>query len=533
MQKQRGGWGLAGLREALRRVLPYIIVAETEIPKKKNKAISRNASKKIRYLKVKRAVQRKTILSIDGGGLRGLIPAMELECLEDVTRDEIVENSQELQVDDESELRTIPNSADDFYIHLADYFDVMAGTSTGGLVATFLATKGAKISEADKTDSPLAEDLDKLLQTLPTDSSKTGGKNSSYWVNKYTNAALRQGTAVSLQAIFLSRANSIFPKPNFQKPKFIDKFLPPNSIFQPQQMIAGAMWGLNRPKYSVDGLKNTVNMLLGDMKLKDARISTSLVVQSFELDYNRPFTFWYSRQTKVSGYATLSRALTKVEEDITEAMGRLKPPQKGQVVYKPDFAFFEGVDVALEEVVRATSAAPTFFPAAIVELAYRPRGKETENVALRKANWEAVTLQDTATLSLGTGQSVSSSILPDPDAGIYQWLKTPGRLIDILMESPAQIQTALGEYLLYENFGLHKMQFLRLQTRAITMSGADKSDGVDTDRRLASGQLPSEVLKDMDNADAIWDLLELEERSADAHCERLREFVRFNLFPGP
>jgi hypothetical protein len=42
-----------------------------------------------------------------------------------------------------------------------------------------------------------------------------------------------------------------------------------------------------------------------------------------------------------------------------------------------------------------------------------------------------------------------------------------------------------------------------------------------------------QVLKDMDNADAIWDLLELEERSADAHCERLREFVRFNLFPGP
>ena len=27
------------------------------------------------------------------------------------------------------------------------------------------------------------------------------------------------------------------------------------------------------------------------------------------------------------------------------------------------------------------------------------------------------------------------------------------------------------------------------------MSGADKSDGVDTDRRLASGQLPSEVLQ--------------------------------------
>lgn len=54
--------------------------------------------------------------------------AMELECLEDVIRDEIVKNRQKLQMHYESKLRTIPDSADDFYIHLADYFDVMAGT---------------------------------------------------------------------------------------------------------------------------------------------------------------------------------------------------------------------------------------------------------------------------------------------------------------------------------------------------------------------------------------------------------------------
>ncbi|XP_021729610.1 patatin-like protein 2 isoform X2 [Chenopodium quinoa] len=57
-----------------------------------------------------------TILSIDGGGVRGLIPGTILAFLED-----------ELQKLDGEDAR------------LADYFDVMAGTSTGGLVTAMLA----------------------------------------------------------------------------------------------------------------------------------------------------------------------------------------------------------------------------------------------------------------------------------------------------------------------------------------------------------------------------------------------------------
>ena len=52
-------------------------------------------------------------------------------------------------------------------------------------------------------------------------------------------------------------------------------------------------------------------------KLNDDDLATSLVVQSFELDYNRPFTFWYHKPSKVSGYATLSRALTIEEAKIS------------------------------------------------------------------------------------------------------------------------------------------------------------------------------------------------------------------------
>eukprot|EP00253_Pinus_taeda_P022051 PITA_22051 len=57
-----------------------------------------------------------TILSIDGGGVRGIIPATILETLES-----------ELQELDGKDKR------------IADYFDVIAGTSTGGLITAMLA----------------------------------------------------------------------------------------------------------------------------------------------------------------------------------------------------------------------------------------------------------------------------------------------------------------------------------------------------------------------------------------------------------
>ncbi|BBH06157.1 PATATIN-like protein 4 [Prunus dulcis] len=57
-----------------------------------------------------------TVLSIDGGGIRGIIPGVLLAYLE----------SQLQELDGED-------------ARLADYFDVISGTSTGGLIATMLA----------------------------------------------------------------------------------------------------------------------------------------------------------------------------------------------------------------------------------------------------------------------------------------------------------------------------------------------------------------------------------------------------------
>lgn len=58
----------------------------------------------------------KRILSIDGGGIRGIIPGMFLVALED-------------------KLKSLSNNPD---THISDYFDFFAGTSTGGILISIL-----------------------------------------------------------------------------------------------------------------------------------------------------------------------------------------------------------------------------------------------------------------------------------------------------------------------------------------------------------------------------------------------------------
>nr|Q2MY56.1 RecName: Full=Patatin group D-2; Flags: Precursor [Solanum tuberosum]ABC55682.1 patatin protein group D-2 [Solanum tuberosum] len=59
-----------------------------------------------------------TVLSIDGGGIKGIIPGTILEFLE-------------------GQLQKMDNNAD---ARLADYFDVIGGTSTGGLLTSMITT---------------------------------------------------------------------------------------------------------------------------------------------------------------------------------------------------------------------------------------------------------------------------------------------------------------------------------------------------------------------------------------------------------
>jgi patatin-like phospholipase/acyl hydrolase len=69
--------------------------------------------------------KRLTILSIDGGGVRGIIPAKILQKLEDYLKEEENKN------DEESNKKTH---------HLWEYCDIIAGTSSGGLITAMITT---------------------------------------------------------------------------------------------------------------------------------------------------------------------------------------------------------------------------------------------------------------------------------------------------------------------------------------------------------------------------------------------------------
>ncbi|GAU42546.1 hypothetical protein TSUD_341720 [Trifolium subterraneum] len=85
-----------------------------------------------------------TILSIDGGGVKGILPTVVLEHLE----------------------KALQKLAKDEKAALADYFDVIAGTSTGGLIATMLAAPG--LQDASRPAFTTPEILQFYLDCAPS-----------------------------------------------------------------------------------------------------------------------------------------------------------------------------------------------------------------------------------------------------------------------------------------------------------------------------------------------------------------------------
>ncbi|KAE8659095.1 Patatin-like protein 2 [Hibiscus syriacus] len=114
-----------------------------------------------------------TVLSIDGGGIRGLIPGTIVAFLE----------SQLQKLDGEQ-------------ARLADYFDVISGTSTGGLVTAMLTTPNPK--EGNRPLFAAKEIKDFYLQhcpkIFPQDTCYKYGKisNGTKYDGKYLHGILRE-----------------------------------------------------------------------------------------------------------------------------------------------------------------------------------------------------------------------------------------------------------------------------------------------------------------------------------------------------
>ncbi|CAD5188267.1 unnamed protein product [Musa acuminata subsp. malaccensis] len=146
-----------------------------------------------------------TILSIDGGGIRGVIPATILSFLE-------------------SELQKL--DGDD--VRIADYFDVIAGTSTGGLVTAMLAAP-------DENNRPLF-------------------------------------AAKDMKSFYLEHSPKIFPQ--------IGGFL------APVRRMFRSLWG---PKYSGTYLHSLIREKLGGVRLHETL--TNVIIPTFDIKQLHPTIF--------------------------------------------------------------------------------------------------------------------------------------------------------------------------------------------------------------------------------------------------
>ncbi|KAL6656703.1 hypothetical protein ACP70R_004483 [Stipagrostis hirtigluma subsp. patula] len=147
-----------------------------------------------------------TVLSIDGGGIRGLIPATIIECLE-----------AKLQEIDGPDAR------------IADYFDVIAGTSTGALITSMIATP-------DENKRPLF-------------------------------------AAKDITQFYLDNGPKIFPRRKL-------------GFLRPMVNLLGSMMG---PKYNGSFLHDEIKRLTRDVKVADT--VTNIIVPAFDVRCLQPVIF--------------------------------------------------------------------------------------------------------------------------------------------------------------------------------------------------------------------------------------------------
>lgn len=152
--------------------------------------------------------RRITILSIDGGGVRGLIPSSILEQLESYLQD-----------------------LDGPDVRIVDYFDLIAGTSTGGLITAMLS-------------SPSRE-----------------------------NPKRPMFTAAEVTQFYMKYANTIFPQAR-----------------GPFGTIRKSLKALKGPKYKPEGLDDLLEKYFHDDRFLDSML-THVIIPSFDIKFQQPVFF--------------------------------------------------------------------------------------------------------------------------------------------------------------------------------------------------------------------------------------------------
>eukprot|EP00210_Caulerpa_lentillifera_P007910 g7551.t1 len=383
--------------------------------------------------------QRKyTVLSLDGGGLRGIITTEILTKLENAIKLYIVNNQSVVIY---KPLTTVSQ----FEIDIADYFKTIAGVSAGSWIATYLASKGGNgACEKVFADRSVIKEF----------------------------GDIRCGSVEGLRVYFLRYGNLIYPPaviPISPYPRF--GFIP----------VGFRVPGLNMPTFSHSGLETLLEMYLGDTILLNTK--STLFVHAYDLIRRATVLFISDKDAEVP--ATYTYIFSNKQED--RYVGKNTTTWASTVKSLPNKHY------RLRDITRASSAAPMVHAAKqfsaindqscafyCVDGAMMANNPSFQTVIfLAKSKTRPIT--DLAILSIGMGIAAGRLRSHGSD-GFLQWFRNFD-FLSVVMDGGSELIQAQLDIFFYKTLGpvVENNQYLRIQTTYDTSTPEGRALAVMTD----------------------------------------------------
>ncbi|CAG8443874.1 11424_t:CDS:1 [Scutellospora calospora] len=341
----------------------------------------------------------KFILSIDGGGIRGIIPAKIIAYIEKTVTEKIKEENPEVN------------------IKCADLFDIIAGTSTGSILALSLTVPNDNnrptydgefmvkfykengnhvfpsfstfkhVTKVLKSAEELMSKTENLVENFVTmgrsiEQKITKSNETESKVEKRTSffglGWLMGGSGNETKNEIVTKSKTV--DENKDKIKTTDI-----TVSTTEETEGEATLGLIKPKYTPDGLESLLETYFGESKINKTVNDVGIFITAYNI--------------------------TSCERTF----------------------FTEKDDFRIQDVIRASSAAPTFFPAKEISSNLYVDGGVFMNNPTTRAYLEArkrFPKSKFVVVSLGTGY-YKTSLNDLGNSGALQWLLP---IIDLLMD---------------------------------------------------------------------------------------------------
>ena len=360
----------------------------------------------------------KTILYLDGGGLRAIFSATILVEVEQSIKRYLVRHPHLLHPFNHI------RSVDDFDINLADFFDCMSGISAGAGTALYLASRGGQGIARAVLERP---DIVARYGMVPA------------------------GGAEALRLFFIEFGSTIFPTEsiNFTAGTPLD-VTNPNAP------------GVLTPLYPPDGLESSFGTFFGNTTLEDC--DTSVIIPAYDLIRSEGVYFVQNKFREPS--------VTSAARLMVRSGPRPLPASNGR--FTPDFTFEEGKNYYLRDIAVASGSLPSFFPAKNVSQV----GNDTVEFTMIDginplatselpassfvaAETGAADIESSALISISNGRA-TSSLLGLANEGAIRWLGENAWL-RLTQNSGIDGLSALTDYIYYSNPNVKPNQYLRVQ----------------------------------------------------------------------